>query len=77
VDGETQVIEDGKAYHVYLDPDMAAAQGPAGSGGGQGPGGSGGSPRKAGRSRFLIVVGVAAVATYFAVSEAVESASWP
>ena len=28
---ETQVIEDGKAYHVYLDPDMAAAQGPAGS----------------------------------------------
>ena len=26
VDGETQVIEDGKEYHVYLDPDMAAAQ---------------------------------------------------
>jgi hypothetical protein len=55
VDGETQVIEDGKEYHVYLDPDMAAAQGPAGAGGGQGPGGKGGSPL-AGRSRFLIVV---------------------
>jgi hypothetical protein len=55
VDGETQVIEDGNEYHVYLDPDMAAAQGPAGAGGGQGPGGKGGSPL-AGRSRFLIVV---------------------
>jgi hypothetical protein len=78
VDGETQVIGDGKAYHVYLDPDMAAAQGPAEAGGGQGPGGKGGSPLKAGRSRFLIVaVGVTAIATYFAVSEAAESASRP
>jgi hypothetical protein len=77
VDGETQIIEDGKAYHVYLDPDMAA-QGPAGAGGGQGPGGKGGSPLKAGRSRFLIVVvGVTAIATYFAVSEALESADRP
>ncbi len=78
VDGETQFIGDGKAYHVYLDPDMAAAQGPAEAGGGQGPGGKGGSPLKAGRSRFLIVViGVTAIATYFAVSEAVESAAGP
>jgi hypothetical protein len=78
VDGKTQVIEDGKEYHVYLDRDMAAAQGPVGAGGGQGPGGKGGSPPKAGRSRFLIVVvGVTAIATYFAVSEAVESASRP
>ncbi len=77
VDGETQIVEDGKSYHVYLDPDMAAAQGPAGAGG-QGPGGKGGSPLKAGRSRFLIVVvGVTAIATYFAVSEAVESAARP
>ena len=30
VDDETQVIEDGKAYHEYLDPEMAAAQGPSG-----------------------------------------------
>ena len=78
VDGETQTIEDGKAYHVYLDPDMAAAQGPAGAGGGQGPGGKGGSPLKAGRSRFLIVVvAVTAIATYFAVSESLESPSRP
>ena len=78
VDGETQTIEDGKAYHVYLDPDMAAAQGPAGAGGGQGPSGKGGSPLKAGRSRFLIVVvAVTAIATYFAVSESLESPSRP
>ena len=78
VDGETQVIEDGKAYHVYLDPEMAAAQGPSGAGGAQGPSGKGGSPLKAGRSRFLIVVvGVTAIATYFAVSEALESAYRP
>lgn len=78
VDGETQVIEDGKAYHVYLDPEMAAAQGPSGAGGAQGPSGKGGSPLKAGRSRFLIVVvGVTAIATYFAVSEALESADRP
>ena len=78
VDGETQTIEDGKAYHVFLDPDMAAAQGPAGAGGGQGPGGKGGSPLKAGRSRFLIVVVAAtAIATYFAVSESLESPSRP
>jgi hypothetical protein len=78
VDGETQIIEDGKAYHVFLDPDMAAAQGPAGAGGGQGPSGKGGSPLKAGRSRFLIVVvAVTAIATYFAVSEALESPERP
>jgi hypothetical protein len=39
VDRETQVIEDGKAYQVYLDPEMAAAQGPSGAGGAQGPSG--------------------------------------
>ena len=78
VDGETQIIEDGKAYHVYLDPEMAAAQGPSGAGGAQGPSGKGGSPLKAGRSRFLIVVvAVTAIATYFAVSEAMESAVRP
>jgi hypothetical protein len=76
VDGETQTIEDGKAYHVYLDPEMA--QGPSGAGGGQGPSGKGGSPLKAGRSRFLIVVvAITAIATYFAVSESLESAARP
>ncbi len=76
VDGETQLIADGGSYHVYLDPD--AAQNPQGAGSGSGPGGRGGSPLKAGRSRFLIVVvGVAAVATYFAVDEALESPHRP
>ena len=41
VDGETQIIEKGKAYHVYLDPEMAAAQGPSGAGGAQAPSGKG------------------------------------
>ncbi len=73
VDGETQTIEDGKAYHVYLDPEMAAAQGPSGAGGGKGKG-----PLAAGRSRYLItVVTVAAIASYFAIDEALESASRP
>ena len=75
VDGETQTVEDGKAYHVYLDPEMA--QGPAGAGGTQGQGGKGGT-RKAGKNYFLyVVVGVTAAATAIAVSEALESASRP
>ena len=75
VDGETQLIPDGTTYHVYLDP-----QDPQGAGSGsQSAGGKGGgSPLKAGRSRFLIfAVGVTAVATYFAVSEALESPNRP
>jgi hypothetical protein len=76
VDGETQTIEDGKAYHVYLDPEMA--QGASGAGGAQGPGGQGGAPRKAGKNYFMIVViGLTAFATAFAVSEAFESAARP
>lgn len=78
VDGETQLIADGTTYHVYLDPD-AAPQEPqgAGSGNSQTMGKSGG-PLKAGRSRFLIVVvGLTAVATYIAVSEALESPNRP
>jgi hypothetical protein len=30
VNGETQIIEDGKAHDVYLDPEMATAQEPQG-----------------------------------------------
>ncbi len=77
VEGETQIIEDGGSYHVYLDPD-AAPQGPQGAGSGSGPGGRGGPPLKAGRSRFLIfAVAITGVATYFAVSEALESPHRP
>jgi hypothetical protein len=78
VDGETQVIPaDGNAYHVYLDP-SADPQGPQGAGSGGGPGGRGGSPLKAGRSRFLIfAVGITGIATYFAISESLESPHRP
>lgn len=73
VDGETQLIAEGNSYHVYLDPD-ANPQNPQGAGSGLG----GRGPLKAGRSRFLIVViGVAAIATYFAISEALESPNRP
>ncbi len=76
VDGEKQTVEDGKAYHVYLDPEMA--QGPSGAGGAQGPGGKGGGPRKAGKNYFMyVVVGVTAAATAIAVSEAYESPHRP
>jgi hypothetical protein len=73
VDGETQLIADGTTYHVYLDP-----QDPQGAGSGSQSAGRGGSPLKAGRSRFLIfAVAVTGVATYFAVSEALESPNRP
>jgi hypothetical protein len=77
VDGETELIAEGTTYHVYLDP-ASAPQEPQGAGSGApGPGGGrgNGSPLKAGRSRFLIfAVGITGIATYFAVSEALESA---
>lgn len=80
VEGETQLIADGTSYHVYLDPE-AAPQKPEGAGSGsQAPmGGKGnGSPLKAGRSRFLIfAVSVTGIATYFAISEALESPDRP
>lgn len=78
VDGETQLIAEGGSYHVYLDPD-ANPQGPQGAGGsGSGSGGRGGSPLKAGRSRFLIfAVGITGIATYFAISESLESPHRP
>ena len=81
VDGETQVIaNDGNSYHVYLDP-AADPQGPQGAGTGSGSGGSGGRsgpPLKAGRSRFLIfAVGITGIATYFAISESLESPHRP
>jgi hypothetical protein len=76
VNGETQTVEDGKAYHVYLDPEMA--QGPTGAGGTQGPGGKGGSPQKAGKNYFMyVVVGVTAIASAIAISEALESSDRP
>jgi hypothetical protein len=79
VDGETQIIPEGTAYRVVLDPPASMMQGPEGAGAGsQGGNTRGGPPLRAGRSRFLIVaVAVTGIATYFAVSEALESASRP
>jgi hypothetical protein len=79
VDGETQVVPEGTAYRVVLDPPASMMQGPEGAGtGSQGGSNRGGPPLRAGRSRFLIVaVAVTGIATYFALSESFESASRP
>jgi len=66
VDGETKIIPEGSGYQVLLEPaaNMAAGQG--------------GPPLKAGRSTFVLVaIGVVAVITGLAVSEALESPSRP
>jgi hypothetical protein len=79
VDGETEVIADGAAYHVLLDPPPTMAQGPEGAGAGKGRGrGMNGPPLKAGRNHFMIAaIGVSAVITWIAVSEALESPNRP
>jgi hypothetical protein len=81
VEDETQLIPEGGAFHVYLDPSVAPQQPEgAGSGGSQSSGGKGGggSPLKAGRSRFLIfAIGITAAATTFAVVKALESPDRP
>lgn len=79
VDGETEVIADGAAYHVVLDPQPTMAQGPEGAGAHKDRGrGMNGPPLKAGRNHFLIAaVGVTAVITGLAVSEALESPNRP
>ena len=74
---DTQVVNEGTAYRVLLDP-IAETQEPSGAGTpSQGPMGKGG-PLKAGRSRFLIVsTGFIAAATTFAILEACESPHRP
>jgi hypothetical protein len=77
VGDDTQVVNEGTAYRVLLDP-VADAQEPSGAGTpSQGPISRGG-PLKAGRSRFLIVsTAFIAGATTFAILEACESAKRP
>ena len=76
VDDDVRVIPEGAAYRIVLDSNAAAAepQGPRGAG----TKGSGGPPIKAARSKFIwYAVGVTALVTYFAVSEALESPDRP
>jgi hypothetical protein len=80
VDGETEVIADGTAYRVLLDPPPTMAQGPEGAGTGKGDRrrGMSGAPLHAGRNYFLVTaVGVSAIITGFAISEALESPNRP
>ena len=80
VDGETEMIADGEAYRVLLDPPTTMAQGPEGAGAGKGDRrrGMSGPPLHAGRNYFMITaIGVTAVVTGLAVSEALESPNRP
>jgi hypothetical protein len=81
VDGETEVITDGAAYRVLLDPPPTMAQGPEGAGAHKKEDrrrGMSGPPLHAGRNYFLVTaVGVTAVVTGLAVSEALESPNRP
>lgn len=76
---ETQVVNEGTAYRVLLDPTFADTQEPSGAGApGQGPTSRGGGPLKAGRSRFLILTtALTGVATYLAIAESLESPHRP
>lgn len=79
VDGETKTVPEGSSYRVILDPDTylasaAEPQGPQGAG----ARGSGGAPRRAGRSRFLLIaVVLTSVATGVALYEVLQSPNKP
>jgi hypothetical protein len=82
VDDDVRVIPEGMAYRIILDPteaELAAAdaadQDPQGVGSG---GRRSGRPRRAGRNRFVwFAIGVTAIITFLAVSEAMESPDRP
>jgi hypothetical protein len=75
VEDDVRVVLEGTAYRIVLDSNAAAEpQGPRGAG----TKGTGGPPIKAARSKFIwYAVGVMGVVTYFALTEAVESAARP
>jgi hypothetical protein len=73
VEDDVREIPEGTAYRVVLDPN-GQPQGPQGAG----TKGYGGPPIKAARSKFIwYAIGITAVITYFAVSEALESPDRP
>jgi hypothetical protein len=82
VDNDVRVIPEGMAYRIVLDPteaelaaaDAAGDQDPQGAGSGRRTG----RPRRAGRNRFVwFAIGLTAVVTALALSEALESADRP
>jgi hypothetical protein len=82
VDDDVRVIPEGMAYRIVLDPteaelaaaDAAGDQDPQGAGSGR----RAGRPRRAGRNRFVwFAIGLTAVVTALALSEALESADRP
>ena len=76
VEDDVRVIPEGAAYRIVLDSTDVAAppQGPRGSG----TKGYGGPPVKAAKSKFIwYAIGITAVVTFFAVSEALESPDRP
>jgi hypothetical protein len=78
VDGETQIIAEGSAYRVLLDPGANAAGEPAQGPRGAGTNGPGGPPLKAGRSRFVLIATIVTIGvTAIALDEALESPDRP
>lgn len=82
VEGETQIVAEGSAYRVLLDPEANAnasaagepPQGPRGAG----TNGPGGPPLKAGRSRFVLIATAVTIAvTAIALDEVLESPDRP
>ena len=76
VDDDVRVIPEGSAYRIVLDANAAAAepQGPRGAG----AKGYGGPPIRAARSRFIwYAIGITAIATAWALDEALESPDRP
>src|SRR5260370_1808225 len=70
VDGETEVITDGAAYRVMLDPPPTMAQGPEGAGANKNDKkrGMNGPPLKAGRNYFMVTaVGGSAIGNGLAI----------
>jgi hypothetical protein len=81
VDDDVRVIPEGMAYRIVLDPteaELAAADAAGQDPQGVGAGRRGGRPRRAGRNRFIwFAIGVTAIVTFLALSEALESADRP
>jgi hypothetical protein len=79
IDDQTEIIPEGTAYRVFIDPPLAPAARTSAEPKKQGPVGTRGrGARSAGRSRFILVaLIVTSIATVLAVDEALESPADP